>query len=102
MQVRGREELLPIASDASTDSRYQEFRTLDAAVKSMPGDRLIAECIYDTTRRPTITLGGISTREETCLVFTLYYPRQKELATCHSLPSLPTVLHSLGINELLP
>ncbi|XP_063706695.1 MOXD1 homolog 2 [Culicoides brevitarsis] len=98
--IRGREELLPIASDANTDSRYQEFRLLENPIKSYPGDRLIAECIYDTTRRSTLTLGGVSTREETCLVFTMYYPRQKELSTCHSLPSLPTVLHSLGIEEL--
>jgi len=39
-------------------------------------------------------------KEESCTVLTLYYPRQKKLTTCHSLPSLPTVLHSLGIEQL--
>lgn len=39
-------------------------------------------------------------REESCAVLTYYYPRQKRLTTCHSLPSLPTVMHSLGIEEL--
>lgn len=42
----------------------------------------------------------MTTREEICLILTLYYPRQRELTSCHSLPSLPTVLHSLGIEEL--
>lgn len=101
-QIRYREELLPIAHDKNTDYNYQEYRRLSSAVRVLPGDRLIAECIYDSSGRAAITLGGLTTREETCLVLTLYYPRQKELTTCHSLPSLPTVLHSLGINELVP
>ncbi|XP_058462666.1 MOXD1 homolog 2-like [Malaya genurostris] len=101
-QIRYREELLPIAHDRNTDYNYQEYRRLASTVRVLPGDRLIAECIYDSSGRAAITLGGLTTREETCLVLTLYYPRQKELTTCHSLPSLPTVLHSLGINELVP
>lgn len=101
-QIRYREELLPIAHDRNMDYNYQEYRRLDSPVRVLPGDRLIAECIYDSSKRSAITLGGLTTREETCLVLTLYYPRQKELTTCHSLPSLPTVLHSLGINELVP
>ncbi|XP_049544997.1 MOXD1 homolog 2-like [Anopheles darlingi] len=102
-QIRGREELLPIAHDRNTDWNYQEYRRLTAApVRVLPGDRLIAECIYDSSARAAITLGGLTTREETCLILTLYYPRQKELTTCHSLPSLPTVINSLGINELVP
>lgn len=44
--------------------------------------------------------GGLTMKEESCTVLTLYYPRQKKLTTCHSLPSLPTVLHSLGIEQL--
>ncbi|XP_049295208.1 MOXD1 homolog 2-like [Anopheles funestus] len=101
-QIRHREELLPIAHDRNTDWNYQEYRRLSAPVRVLPGDRLIAECIYDSSARAAITLGGLTTREETCLVLALYYPRQKELTTCHSLPSLPTVINSLGINELVP
>jgi hypothetical protein len=68
---------------------------------SVQGDHLIAECVYNSEGRTTITLGGLATREEMCLVFALYYPRI-DLFLCHSLPSLPTVLHSLGIQELWP
>ncbi|XP_039963293.1 MOXD1 homolog 2 [Bactrocera tryoni] len=99
-QIRQTEELFPIVMDTNIDPTYQDFRHLPAPVRSLPGDRLIAECIYDSSTRKAITLGGLTMKEESCTVLTLYYPRQKELTTCHSLPSLPTVLHSLGIEEL--
>ncbi|XP_055371839.1 MOXD1 homolog 2, partial [Condylostylus longicornis] len=99
-QIRRNEELPPIAHDSNIDPNYQDYRRLPSPVHSIPGDRLIAECIYDSSSRKAITLGGLTTREESCVVITLYYPRQKKLTTCHSLPSLPTVLHSLGIEEL--
>lgn len=57
VQIRGREELLPVAEDKNTVFNYQDFRHLSAPVKSNPGDRLITECIYDSTSRPAITLG---------------------------------------------
>lgn len=129
--VRNNEEFAPIALDRNVDPNYQEFRRLPSAVRTMPGDRLISECTYDSSSRDQITLGklifgqflyyieclrtcdftmriffvhysigGLTTREESCVVLTYYYPRQKRLTTCHSLPSLPTVLHSLGIEEL--
>ena len=99
-QVRQAEELIPIAHDMNIDSNYQEYRRLGQPAKVLPGDRLIAECTYDSSNKDAITLGGSTVRDEQCLVLSLYYPRQKELTTCHSIPSLPTVLHSLGINEL--
>ncbi|XP_065360032.1 MOXD1 homolog 2-like [Calliphora vicina] len=99
-QIRQSEELFPIAHDSNVDSSYQEFRRLSHPVHSLPGDRLVAECIYDSSSRKAITLGGLTMKEESCTVLTLYYPRQKSLTTCHSLPSLPTVLHSLGIEQL--
>lgn len=61
---------------------------------------MIMECKYNSTMRSTITLGGITLREERCIALAIYYPRQKKLTTCHSLPSLATVLHSLGIEKL--
>jgi len=53
-----------------------------------------------TPDSPSSRTGGLTMKEESCTVLTLYYPRQKKLTTCHSLPSLPTVLHSLGIEQL--
>lgn len=99
-QIRRREELLPIVIDRNVHAGYAEYRRLSPAVRVYPGDRLIAECTYNSSQRTAITLGGSTTREETCKAFAVYYPKQKKLTACHSLPSLPTVLHSLGIGEL--
>lgn len=98
--IRGREELPPIVQDNNFDPTYLEYRRLPTNVRSYPGDRLIAECTYDSSSKKSITLGGLTTKEETCQVLMIYYPRQKKLTSCLSLPSLPTVFHSLGIQEL--
>lgn len=100
LQIRKREELLPIVIDRNVHAGYSEYRRLSPPVRVYPGDRLIAECTYNSSQRTAITLGGLTTREESCKAFAVYYPKQHKLTTCHSLPSLPTVLHSLGISEL--
>ncbi|VEN48374.1 unnamed protein product, partial [Callosobruchus maculatus] len=100
--IRNGVELPPIAADDNLDSDYQEYRKIETPVRVLPGDHLITQCTYNSSARRAITLGGLSNREETCLVLGFYYPRQKTLAACHSLPSLSTVLHSLGIQELSP
>ncbi|XP_043249657.1 MOXD1 homolog 2 [Colletes gigas] len=100
-QIRHKEELPPIASDTNYDPSYQEYRKLQKPARVNPGDYLIAECTYSSESRHTMTLGGQATREETCLVSSLYYPRI-ELSLCYSLPSLRTVLESLGIQKLTP
>ncbi|GFG39849.1 hypothetical protein Cfor_08829, partial [Coptotermes formosanus] len=87
--------------DNNYNYRCEEYRRLQKPVTLDPGDHLIAQCVYNSKGRTTITLGGLTTREEMCLVFALYYPRV-DMSLCHSLPSLPTVLHSLGIQELWP
>jgi len=100
-QIRDGLELPPITADNSYDPNYQEYRRFQNLVHVHRGDHLIAQCVYNSEGRSTITLGGLTTREEMCLVFALYYPRI-DMSLCHSLPSLPTVLHSLGIQELSP
>ncbi|XP_043495838.1 MOXD1 homolog 2 isoform X1 [Polistes fuscatus] len=99
-QIRAGEELPPIASDTNYDPTYQEYRKLQRPVKVYPGDHLVAECTYSSESRSTITLGGLMTRQETCLISALYYPRI-ELSICYSLPSLPTVLQSLGVQKVI-
>ncbi|XP_014093768.2 MOXD1 homolog 2 [Bactrocera oleae] len=99
-QIRKTRELAPIVSDSNIDPNYQAFQRLRQVTISLPGDRLIAECVYDTSSRRAITLGGPSIKEESCMIFVLYYPRQNNFTSCHSSPSLSTVLHSLGIEYL--
>lgn len=98
--IRGSELLPSVAHDNNIDADYQEFRRLSQSVRVLPGDRLVAKCIYDSSQRKAITLGGTTIREESCIVYSMYYPRQNRLTTCHSLVSLPTVLRSVGIIEL--
>lgn len=100
IQIRKHEELLPIAYDGNVHAGYTEYRRISPPAKVLPGDRMVVECTYNSSQRDTITLGSLFTRGESCNVFAVYYPRQKKLTTCHSLPSFPTVLHSLGIAEL--
>ena len=47
----------------------------------LPGDELILECDYNTDGNGRPIFGGLSTREEMCLGFMLYYPRSP-LADC--------------------
>jgi len=99
--IRGDKELAPLVQDANYDVRYQEYRQFRKPVNVLPGDHLISQCTYNSEGRSTITLGGLSTREETCLAYLLYWPRV-DLSLCYSLPSLATILTSLGIQELKP
>lgn len=55
--IRNNVEYLSIAADRNIDPNYQEFRRLPQAVRVQPGDRLISECIYDSSTRDQITLG---------------------------------------------
>ncbi|KAI9559612.1 hypothetical protein GHT06_013617 [Daphnia sinensis] len=99
--IRGDKELPALVDDANYDVHYQEYRQFQKPVNVLPGDHLISQCTYNSESRSTITLGGLSTREETCLAYLLYWPRV-DLSLCYSLPSLATILHSLGIQELHP
>lgn len=55
--IRNDEEFPPIAFDKNIDPNYQEYRRLPSSVRTMPGDRLISECTYDSSNRDQITLG---------------------------------------------
>lgn len=55
--IRSNVEFPAITADRNIDPNYQEFRRLPQAVRVQPGDRLISECIYDSSTRDQITLG---------------------------------------------
>lgn len=62
---------------------FQEIRLLPKQVHVLPGDALIHYCLYDTTKRTNITLGGYSTSEEMCVTYLHYYPKI-DLEVCKS------------------
>lgn len=47
-------------------------------IKILPGDELMTTCVYDTMDRKKPTPFGVSTHEEMCLAFMIYYPKVRE------------------------
>ncbi|XP_052441790.1 DBH-like monooxygenase protein 1 homolog [Carassius gibelio] len=92
-------ELQPLASDDQFDFNFQEFQPLSHERTILPGDSLITECRYNTKGRMNMTWGGLSTRDEMCLSYLLYYPRVN-LARCESLPEITGQLKFIGVKEI--
>ncbi len=98
--IRDGKELPSILEDGHYDFNFQASRAPPSGERLvLPGDELLVECDYSTSHRRRITFGGLSTQEEMCLAFVIYYPRVK-LADCRSLPSLGTVKRALGIEDV--
>ncbi|RUS69044.1 hypothetical protein EGW08_023195 [Elysia chlorotica] len=70
-------ELPPLQEDNNYDFDYQETRFLNEERVIKKGDSLVVECECDSTKRTGITYGGLSSREEMCESFMLYYPRTR-------------------------
>ncbi|KAG2469797.1 DBH-like monooxygenase protein 2 homolog [Polypterus senegalus] len=51
------------------------------------GDEIVVECTYNTTNRNNVTTMGLSTTNEMCLAFLMYYPRNA-IANCNSVPQV--------------
>ncbi|KAK3506741.1 hypothetical protein QTP70_021776 [Hemibagrus guttatus] len=92
-------ELPPLSSDHQFDFNFQEFQPLNPERQLLPGDSLITECIYNTKGRTNMTWGGLSTRDEMCLSYLLYYPRIN-LTRCESLPEITGQLKFIGVKEI--
>ncbi|XP_007233530.3 DBH-like monooxygenase protein 1 homolog [Astyanax mexicanus] len=92
-------ELPPMALDDQFDFNFQEFQPLSPERQILPGDSLITECVYNTKGRNNMTWGGLSTRNEMCLSYLLYYPRVN-LARCESLPEIRGQLKFIGVKQI--
>uniref|UniRef100_A0A674C1V8 Monooxygenase, DBH-like 1 n=1 Tax=Salmo trutta TaxID=8032 RepID=A0A674C1V8_SALTR len=96
---REQEELQPLSHDEEFDFNFQEFQLLKEERLLLPGDNLITECKYTTKGRQNMTWGGLTTRDEMCLSYLLYYPRVN-LARCESLPEINGQLKFIGVKEI--
>ncbi|XP_048106553.1 DBH-like monooxygenase protein 1 homolog [Alosa alosa] len=96
---RDYEEMKPLAYDNEFDFNFQEFLPLSEERLLLPGDNLITECRYNTKDRANMTWGGLSTRDEMCLSYLLYYPRIN-LARCESLPEIDRQLKFIGVKAI--
>uniref|UniRef100_A0AC11DLF0 Monooxygenase DBH like 1 n=1 Tax=Ovis aries TaxID=9940 RepID=A0AC11DLF0_SHEEP len=93
------EEMRLLAYDDDFDFNFQEFQYLKEEQIILPGDNLITECRYNTKDRARMTWGGLSTRNEMCLSYLLYYPRIN-LTRCASIPDIMEQLQFIGVKEI--
>ncbi|XP_070652269.1 DBH-like monooxygenase protein 1 isoform X3 [Bos indicus] len=93
------EEMRLLAYDDDFDFNFQEFQYLKEEQTILPGDNLITECRYNTKDRARMTWGGLSTRNEMCLSYLLYYPRIN-LTRCASIPDIMEQLQFIGVKEI--
>ncbi|XP_042233945.1 DBH-like monooxygenase protein 1 isoform X2 [Homarus americanus] len=99
-QIRNGYELPTVIKDMNYDFNYQQARVLKKEMEILPGDSLIVNCGYNSTRRKMPTFGGFSTEEEMCLAFLTYYPRVN-LSGCYSKPDMALVFDTFGIQDLV-
>ncbi|CAF4462457.1 unnamed protein product [Rotaria sp. Silwood2] len=71
----------------SYNFNYQFENLLPKPIELYPGDEFATRCVYSTTNKTDITLGGERTKDEMCLHYFLYYPRMKNYHGCLSLNS---------------
>ena len=83
--IRNGQERIQLAQDNNYDFNYQEARKLPKELTLTKGDSLIVECVYNSKERTAATFGGLTTQEEMCLSFVMYYPRSP-LTVCRSVP----------------
>ncbi|KAL5500620.1 hypothetical protein EMCRGX_G012211 [Ephydatia muelleri] len=79
----GLQELPPVDQNLQYDFDFQQTNVLTSPVNVLPGDVLQVACTYNTTGVNNVTVGGLSTHDEMCMTFAVYYPRV-ELGACLS------------------
>jgi hypothetical protein len=97
--IRDGVELPLIGEDNFYDFNYQQSHLLAKEAVILPGDELITECDYETLDRDDVVLGGLSTKEEMCQSFMLYYPRV-QLNNCGSQSELGSFFSAFGIQNV--
>lgn len=98
-QIRNGRELPIVFQDMNYDFNYQQERILKEEMLILPGDTLIMECGYDSTKRTKPTFGGEGTEQEMCLSYLTYYPRI-DISNCLSSPQLPTIYEPLDVQDV--
>ncbi|XP_078510084.1 DBH-like monooxygenase protein 2 [Lissotriton helveticus] len=98
VQYRNGTQIGFLGRDMSYDFSLQEFRHLPAVIPIKMGDELQTVCTYNTSGRHNVTFGGLSTTDEMCLAFLVYYPRNN-ITQCLSIPDYYLVTSFLGFDN---
>eukprot|EP00475_Leptophrys_vorax_P007706 TRINITY_DN14888_c0_g4_i2.p1 TRINITY_DN14888_c0_g4~~TRINITY_DN14888_c0_g4_i2.p1 ORF type:complete len:518 (-),score=2.07 TRINITY_DN14888_c0_g4_i2:241-1677(-) len=69
------------------DFNAQQALPVAPAFDLEQGDELKTTCVWDTTGRSNVTMGGEGTNQEMCLVYVMYYPEYPDrvMNTCFDL-----------------
>lgn len=63
---------------------FQQNNVLDKPQTLNPGEQFQVTCTYDTSKRPT-TKFGLTTLDEMCMAFVMYWPLQVDTISTHEL-----------------
>nr|XP_055042461.1 DBH-like monooxygenase protein 2 homolog [Misgurnus anguillicaudatus] len=92
---RGGKQIDLLAVDENYNFEYQDVTNLGKTKTVKLGDKLLVQCIYNTENRTKLTWGGLSTTDEMCLAFLLYYPAMS-VSGCMSFPNLTALRTEMG------
>lgn len=83
--VRNNTEVDYVTNNQNFDFNYQFLNFNSNPVTLKKNDTLRTTCIYNTKNKDSFVIGGHSTREEMCLNFIWYYPRNAGSTRCTSM-----------------
>ncbi|GJP34915.1 hypothetical protein CLOM_g19393 [Closterium sp. NIES-68] len=67
------------------DFASQQMLQVQPPQELLPGDELRTKCVWDSTSRSEVTMGGESSLDEMCISFLIYYPEyrdKREMRSC--------------------
>ena len=70
-----------LGDDCFYDYNFQQIQMIDP-FELYPGDRIKSHCVFDSTGRDMVTLGGDATSDEMCVAFGIYYPAVSGVTKC--------------------
>ncbi|CAI5491473.1 unnamed protein product [Closterium sp. Naga37s-1] len=68
-----------------SDFASQQMINVQPPFELQPGDELRTKCVWDSTSRSNVTMGGEASNEEMCISFLVYYPAyrdKREMRSC--------------------
>ncbi|XP_029436454.1 putative DBH-like monooxygenase protein 2 isoform X2 [Rhinatrema bivittatum] len=89
-----------LGSDLKYDFNLQRTRLINTTTVKV-GDEIQVKCVYNTKGLHKTLNGGLSTKDEMCLIFYYYYPKNN-IASCDGQVNRTLVAELLGVDPSLP
>ncbi|CAI5473052.1 unnamed protein product [Closterium sp. Yama58-4] len=79
----------PISPPSHPNSDFASQQTIPTTpeFELLPGDELRTSCVWESTARTNVTVGGPSTEDEMCIDYLIYYPARQgqEMDMCYDM-----------------